>query len=265
MSENTDAATQIAESGAPLMDALDAGARLRHLLVNGDALNPNALDEESVDLTVTSPPYNVGKAYTGDSEDDAMGFGDYLEFTRQWLANCYAWTKPTGRICVNVSIDKNKNGKMPLSAHLTLIALQVGWKYHAHRALERGQHQQAHRLGQLEIRQRAACDRAGGDHHRSLQRRLEARAAGAQRHHGGTNSKSGFSETWSFNGESARRIGHEAPFPRELPKRCIKLFFRSGGDAVLDPFRRQRHDHDRGDGERKARRRLGERKPTTAS
>jgi site-specific DNA-methyltransferase (adenine-specific) len=29
---------------------------------------------------------------------------------------------------------------------------------------------------------------------------------------------------WSFNGESKKRIGHPAPFPRELPKRCIKLF-----------------------------------------
>lgn len=60
-----------------------------------------------------------------------MGFDDYLEFTRQWLDNRCAWTKPTGRIRMNVSIDKNKNGKMPLSAHLTLSALHVGWKRHA--------------------------------------------------------------------------------------------------------------------------------------
>ncbi len=40
---------------------------------------------------------------------------------------------------------------------------------------------------------------------------------------------------WSFNGESKKRIGHPAPFPRELPKRCIKLFSYVG-DVVLDPF-----------------------------
>ena len=40
---------------------------------------------------------------------------------------------------------------------------------------------------------------------------------------------------WKFNGESAKRIGHEAPFPRELPRRCIKLFSFTG-DAILDPF-----------------------------
>ena len=40
---------------------------------------------------------------------------------------------------------------------------------------------------------------------------------------------------WAFNGENGKRIGHEAPFPRELPKRCVKLFSVEG-DLVLDPF-----------------------------
>ena len=40
---------------------------------------------------------------------------------------------------------------------------------------------------------------------------------------------------WTFNGESKKRIGHPAPYPRELPKRCIKLFSYVG-DTVLDPF-----------------------------
>jgi site-specific DNA-methyltransferase (adenine-specific) len=40
---------------------------------------------------------------------------------------------------------------------------------------------------------------------------------------------------WSFNGESRKRVGHPAPFPLELPKRCIKLFSYVG-DTVLDPF-----------------------------
>ena len=40
---------------------------------------------------------------------------------------------------------------------------------------------------------------------------------------------------WNFNGESKNRVGHPAPFPVELPRRCIKLFSYVG-DAVLDPF-----------------------------
>ena len=40
---------------------------------------------------------------------------------------------------------------------------------------------------------------------------------------------------WSFNGESKKRIGHPAPFPRELPRRCLKLFS-FVNDTILDPF-----------------------------
>jgi site-specific DNA-methyltransferase (adenine-specific) len=40
---------------------------------------------------------------------------------------------------------------------------------------------------------------------------------------------------WTFKGESKKKIGHPAPFPIELPKRCIKLFS-FVGDTVLDPF-----------------------------
>jgi len=40
---------------------------------------------------------------------------------------------------------------------------------------------------------------------------------------------------WTFKGESKKKVGHPAPFPIELPKRCIKLFS-FVGDTVLDPF-----------------------------
>ncbi|HAV78280.1 MAG TPA: hypothetical protein DCX53_13105, partial [Anaerolineae bacterium] len=40
---------------------------------------------------------------------------------------------------------------------------------------------------------------------------------------------------WTFNGESKKKIGHPAPFPLELPRRCIKMFSYIG-DTVLDPF-----------------------------
>ena len=40
---------------------------------------------------------------------------------------------------------------------------------------------------------------------------------------------------WTFSGESKKRIGHPAPFPVELPRRCIKLFSFEN-DTILDPF-----------------------------
>lgn len=40
---------------------------------------------------------------------------------------------------------------------------------------------------------------------------------------------------WTFNGESKKRIGHPAPFPKELPYRAIKLFSYQN-DLIFDPF-----------------------------
>jgi site-specific DNA-methyltransferase (adenine-specific) len=40
---------------------------------------------------------------------------------------------------------------------------------------------------------------------------------------------------WNINPEKAKKIGHPAPFPVELPKRFINLYsFKD--DLVLDPF-----------------------------
>jgi DNA modification methylase len=40
---------------------------------------------------------------------------------------------------------------------------------------------------------------------------------------------------WKFAAESAKKIGHPAPFPIELPYRLIQLYT-FGGEVVLDPF-----------------------------
>ena len=82
-----------------------------HKLINGDTLDRDILAPESVDLIITSPPYNVGMDY--DSSDDSIAYDEYLEFTHAWLRNCYHWSKPNGRICINVAMDTSKHGKTP--------------------------------------------------------------------------------------------------------------------------------------------------------
>ena len=206
----------------------------RHTLLRGDATKNGVLPKESIDLIVTSPPYNVGKSYSGDSSDDSIAYSEYLRFTSKWLTNCLHWTRTTGRLCVNVSIDKNKNGKQPLAADITTLALQAGWKYHAtilwnegniSRRTAWGSWMSAsapHIIAPVEViivlykdewkRQRQSSSDITGDEFKNWVLGI-----------------------WNFNGESGKRVGHEAPFPRELPKRCIKLFS-FVGDTVLDPF-----------------------------
>lgn len=203
-------------------------------LINANSLNRGIIDKASVDLTVTSPPYNVGKAYTGNVIDDSVEYQDYLDFTKRWLSNCYYWTRTTGRLCVNVSLDKNKNGKQPLASDVTRLAIEVGWKYHATIIWNEGN-----------ISRRTAWGSwmsASAPHVIAPVETIIVLYKDAwKRERQGKNDieRDEFMEwvfgIWAFNGESAKRIGHEAPFPRELPKRCIKLFS-FVGDTVLDPF-----------------------------
>ena len=101
------------------------------ILIHGDCTNQKIIKKDSVNLIVTSPPYNVGMNYTGDTNDDSLSVELYEKFTEKWLKNCYRWSKPTGRLCINVGIDKNKNYKYPLTARVTDMAMKQGWKYHA--------------------------------------------------------------------------------------------------------------------------------------
>lgn len=203
-------------------------------LLQADTLDRDVLGKDTVDLTVTSPPYNIGKAYTGDSKDDSMDYESYLEFSEKWLENVLYWTRDTGRLCLNVGLDKNKDGKRPVCADLTNIALKVGWQYHATVIWNEGNISRRtawgswlsasapHVIAPVEV----IIILHKGDWKRKRQGENDI-------------TKEEFMDwvlgVWEFNGESAKRVGHEAPFPRELPKRCIKLFSFIG-DTVLDPF-----------------------------
>ena len=209
-------------------------AAFPHTLLQANSLDKSALSKKSVDLIVTSPPYNVGEAGSEEEHGDLLDYQEYLEFTKQWLANCYHWTRRTGRLCVNVPLDKKKNGKVPLTSDVTQLALRCGWKYHAtiiwdggtiSRRIAWGSHKSAsvaHIITPVEtivVFYKDEWERA----------RKGASDITAEEH------KDWALGLWSFNAESAKQVGHEAPFPYELPKRCIKLFSRLG-DTVLDPF-----------------------------
>lgn len=99
------------------------------LLYNGSCLDKNILNKESVDLIITSPPYNVGINYN--SNEDSNEYEEYLEFSKKWMNNCYIWAKDTARFCLNIPLDKNKGGQQSVGADLIAIAKDIGWKYHS--------------------------------------------------------------------------------------------------------------------------------------
>lgn len=203
-------------------------------IICGDATERLTLPKQCIDLTVTSPPYNVGMPYSGNKTCDNLDYADYIDFSKKWLANCYYWTRSTGRLCLNIGLDKNKGGKHPVAADITKLAMTVGWKYHATIIWNEGNISRRTAWGSWKSAS-APHVIAPVEVILVLYKDTWKKATQGQSDISADEFKQWVLGMWQFNGESAKKIGHEAPFPRELPKRCIKLFSYVG-DTVLDPF-----------------------------
>jgi site-specific DNA-methyltransferase (adenine-specific) len=202
-------------------------------LKNSSALEENSIAKETIDLIITSPPYNVGKDY-GSKEEDNLTYEEYLKFSETWLKNCYLWAKKTGRLCLNIPLDKNKNGKNSVYADITIIAKKIGWKY-----------QTTIIWNEQNISKRTAWGSWMSASAPFVISPVEVIVVFYKEEWKKISLESpdinkwDFMEwtngLWTFNGENSKKIGHPSPFPRELPKRCVKLFSFIG-DTVLDPF-----------------------------
>ncbi len=205
----------------------------RIVIHNADALTTRAVAEGSVDLVVTSPPYNVGIEYG--RHDDALSYREYLSFSRRWLARSLDWLGLGGRLCLNVPLDKNKGGQQSVGADLTTIAKELGYRYHSTIVWNEGNISRRTAWGSWKSPTApyviAPVELVIVLYKGSWRRTRDGRTA--------TIDRDEFMEwtngLWTFCGERKSRIGHPAPFPVELPRRCIRLFS-FAEDTVLDPF-----------------------------
>ncbi len=203
------------------------------IIYNDDVLATTAIRNNSIDLIVTSPPYNVDIQYN--SHDDRLSYSDYLTFTEQWMSRCYAWLREDGRFCLNVPLDKNKGGQQSVGADITTIAKRVGYKYHSTIIWNEGNISRRTAWGSW-LSAAAPFVIAPVELILVLYKNQWKKSGGSRR---SDITKSDFmawtNGLWTFGGESKKKIGHPAPFPLELPRRCVKLFS-FVGDTVLDPF-----------------------------
>jgi site-specific DNA-methyltransferase (adenine-specific) len=202
-------------------------------IIHDDCLTTQAITPASVDLIVTSPPYNVSLEYL--THDDSTPYSTYLVFSEQWLSRCLTWLREDGRLCLNIPLDKNKGGRQSVGADLTTIAKDVGYQYHSTIIWYENNISRRTAWGSW-MSAPAPYIIAPVELIVVLYKKQWKKTSGS-----GTSDieRDEFLEwtngVWSFSGESKKRIGHPAPFPIELPRRCIKLFS-FVGDTVLDPF-----------------------------
>jgi site-specific DNA-methyltransferase (adenine-specific) len=100
-------------------------------IINGDCVEVmKTMPEGSVDMVVTSPPYNANIKY--DTYDDGRSMEDYWNFTKDWLSEAYRVLKDDGRIAVNVPIEMNvqeRGGRILFNAEFWMMMKEVGFKF----------------------------------------------------------------------------------------------------------------------------------------
>lgn len=188
------------------------------------------IPDHSIHLMVTSPPYNVSKEY-----DEDFTLGEYRDLLRNVFRETYRVLVHGGRACVNIA-NVGRKPYIPLHSYLMQDLLELGfvmrgeiiwnksssagpstawgsWKSASNPTL-RDVHEY------ILIFSKGSFSRNGHADHNTISRDefLEYTKS-----------------VWDFPAESARRVGHPAPFPLELPRRLIQLYSFKG-DVVLDPF-----------------------------
>lgn len=93
-------------------------------IIRSDVLTTKKIGAGSIDLLITSPPYNVDIRYN--SHNDQLTEEEFMDFSRRWIKRCLIWFSDDGRFCLNIPPDKNKGGQKSVGADLTMIAKKVG-------------------------------------------------------------------------------------------------------------------------------------------
>lgn len=189
------------------------------------------LPDGSVHLMVTSPPYNAGKEY-----DQDLNLEDYLGLLRRVWAETYRALAPGGRACINVA-NLGRKPYIPLHAFIIQDMLALGYLMRGEIIWDKGSSASASTAWGSWL---SASNPTLRDVHEYILV-FSKGAFGRAKPAGGedTIAKEDFLQNsksvWSFPAVSARRVGHPAPFPEELPARLIQLYSFTG-DVVLDPF-----------------------------
>ncbi len=224
-----------------------APAPVEEPFVCGDSRKMDQVADGSVALVVTSPPYFAGKQYEEELEREGVpsSYLEYLEMLTEVFAECVRKLEPGGRLAVNVA-NLGRKPYRSLSADVMrifeqdlglLLRGELIWQKSegANGSCAWGSFRSAANPVLRDISERVIIA-SKGRFDRALS--VKARAARGLPHQSTLMTEDFMALTldvWSIPPESARRVGHPAPFPVELPEQLIRLYTFEN-DLVLDPF-----------------------------
>lgn len=218
-----------------------------HRIIFGDSRSLNQIEDKSVQLIITSPPYWQLKDY---GTDDQIGFNDsyedYINNLNLVWKECDRVLADGCRLCINIgdqfarSVYYGRYKVIPIRTEIIRFCESLGMDY----------------MGAIIWQKTTTMNTSGGgaimgsfpyprngilkmDYEFILLFKKLGNAPKPTKEQkeqsAMTKEEWGqyFSSHWNFNG--VKQTGHIAMFPEELPKRLIKMFS-FVGETVFDPF-----------------------------
>jgi len=188
------------------------------------------LPDNSVHLMICSPPYNASKEY-----DQDLNLGEYLGLLKRVWEETYRVLVPGGRACINVA-NLGRKPYIPLHTYIIDQMLDTGYLMRGEIIWNKAASSSPSTAwGSW----RSATNPVLRDVHEYILVFSKSNFRRDSKRKESTITREDFLEwtksVWTFPAVSAKKVGHPAPFPEELPHRLIQLFTFKG-DLILDPF-----------------------------
>jgi site-specific DNA-methyltransferase (adenine-specific) len=188
------------------------------------------LPDNSVHLMITSPPYNVTKEY-----DNNLNLEEYLQILKKVWKETYRVLVTGGRACINVA-NLGRKPYIPLHSYIINAMSEIGFQMRGEIIWNKASSASPSTAWGSWL---SAANPVLRDIHEYILIFSKDSYTLASKGKESTITKEEFLEltksVWTFPAVSAKKIGHPAPFPEELPNRLIKLYsFKQ--DIILDPF-----------------------------
>lgn len=189
------------------------------------------LPDNSIHLMITSPPYNVGKEY-----DEDLSLSEYRDLLKQVWEETYRVLVPGGRVCINIA-NLGRKPYLPLHTFIIRDMIEIGFLMRGEIIWNKGTSASPSTAWGSWLSAKNPTLRDIHEYILVFSKDVFRRDNPKKRK--STISKEEFLEytksVWTFPAVSAKKIGHPAPFPIELPYRCIQLYTFEN-EIVLDPF-----------------------------
>ena len=196
----------------------------------GSSEKMSELPDGCIHLMITSPPYNANKEY-----DQDLDLNEYLSLLMSVWRETYRVLAPGGRACINIA-NLGRKPYIPLHSYIIQAMLECGFQMRGEIIWDKASSAGSSTAWGSWL---SAANPVLRDIHEYILVFSKGSYSRKQKDKKSTITRDQFLQwtksVWQFPAVSAKKIGHPAPFPEELPYRLIQLYSYEF-DVVLDPF-----------------------------